>query len=136
VQHTRPEPQTQQLEHPSVRDPLCDHPEQTLVIDLREVIADVAVDYKHRPARERRTDLLLGLHSRPARPEPERARKEFRLENRLQHEPRRLLADPVTNDRDAKRPPPPRRFGDPPPPHRRRPVAPLTKITRELREHP
>ena len=36
VHHTRLEPLAQQLEHPPIRDPLRDHPEQPLVIDRAE----------------------------------------------------------------------------------------------------
>jgi hypothetical protein len=38
------------------------------------------------------------------RPEPERARKEIRLEHRLQHDLRRLLRHPVADRRNAERP--------------------------------
>jgi hypothetical protein len=73
------------------------------VVDAPEVVADVGVQHVMAALR---AQLAQGLerHRRAALgPEAVRARKEIRLEDRLQHELRRHLYSSVSHRRDAQR---------------------------------
>ena len=69
--------------------------------DLAEEVTDVKLHDNLASGDEPGSQPFHRLHSRPLRPEPERARQEIRLENRLQHQLRRLLRHPVANRRDV-----------------------------------
>jgi len=74
--------------------------------DLAEEVPDVELRDKATPRDEPGAEPFHRLRGAPPRPEPERARKEARLEHRLQHDPRRLLRHPAADRRNAGRPPP------------------------------
>jgi hypothetical protein len=74
------------------------------VADLAEEAPDAGLHDKVTTLDEPGSQPLHRLHSRPFRPEPERARQEIRLEHRLQHDLGRLLRHPVADRRDAERP--------------------------------
>ena len=122
LHHPCREPQTHQLEHPSVRDASLDELHQLASRDASEVVADVGVQHV---VAALRTLLAQGLerHRRAAPwPEAVRARKEIRLENRLQHQLRRHLHHPVSHRRDAQWPLLSVCLRDVPTQHRRRSV--------------
>ncbi len=98
------QPQADQLQHPPVRHPAPHLGEQPLMADLAEEVPDVELHDKVAARDEPGSQPLHRLHSRPLRPEPERARQEIRLEHRLQHYLRRLLGHPVADRRDTERP--------------------------------
>ena len=89
-----------------------------------------------RTARERDPDALRGVRRRPPRPKAVRDLQEVGLEDRLQHQPRRLLNDPVTDRRDPQRPAATIRLGDRHAPNRRGTIRALPKRTLKLAEHP
>ena len=98
------QPQADQLQHPPVRHPPPHLGQQPLMADLAEEVPDAGLRDKAVPGDEPGSQPLLRLHGRPPRPEPVRARKEVRLEHRLQHDLRGLLRHPVADRRDAQRP--------------------------------
>jgi len=102
--HARLQPQADQLQHPPARHPPAHLGQQPLMADLAEEVPDVELHDKAAPGDEPGPETFHRHRRRPPRPEPERARKEIRLEHRLQHDPRRLLRHPVADRRDAQRP--------------------------------
>jgi site-specific DNA recombinase len=99
--HTRLEPQADQLEHPPVRHPLPHLRQQPVMADLAEEVADIELRGKLAPRDEAGPKPLHRLRGRPLRPEPIRARREIRLEDRFQHDLGRLLGHPVAHGRNA-----------------------------------
>jgi len=95
------QPQADQLEHPPIRHPLGHLGQQPPVADLAEEVADVELRHDLIALDEAHPKALHRLRGRPARPEPIRARGEARLEDRLQHDPGRLLSHPVADGGDG-----------------------------------
>ena len=104
LHHPCREPLPQQLEHPPVRDASADERHQLVVVDASEVVADVGVEHVIAPASAALSQRLERHRRTLLRPEAVRARKEIRLEDRLQHELRRHLHHSVSHRRDAQRP--------------------------------
>ena len=52
VHHPCLEPQTQQLEHPPIRDPLRHQPQQLLLINRAEIVPNVGLCDPHPPGKE------------------------------------------------------------------------------------
>ena len=100
-QHSCLQPLTDQLEHPPVRHPLFEHRQQPLVIDAAEEISGCRPPRPSSPGDEAHTEPLDRLGRRPSRPEPVRGIAEVGLEDRLEHELRRLLHHPVADRRDG-----------------------------------
>ena len=75
-----------------------------LVIDAAEVVADVGVEHVVAASRTALAQRLQRLRRAAPRPEAVRARKEVRLEDRLQHQLRRHLHHPVPHRRNPQRP--------------------------------
>jgi hypothetical protein len=128
IHHPCLEPLADQLDHPSVRDPLSDHRQQPVVVDLPEIVPNVGFENEGMPGDERPAEHLLRVRRRPTRPKPERDRQEVGLENGLKHDPRGLLNHPVLHGRDAQRPNTTLRLRDRDPPDRQRAIATLTKL--------
>jgi len=80
--------------------------------DLTEEVADIELRDELIALDEPGPEPFHRLRSRPLRPEPERARREVRLEDGLQHQLGRLLGHPVTHGRNAERPLAALRFRD------------------------
>ena len=136
LDHTRTEPLAHELEHTPIRDPLSDLPEQPLVIDRREVVADVGLEHEAVPVDERATQHLLRFRGRPTRAKPKRDLQKVGLENGLKHDPRCLLDNPVLDGRDPQRPHTTLGLGDQNPPDRPRAIGPLAQITLQLGQKP
>src|SRR5271157_242059 len=80
---------------------------------------------------------LQGVVRRPPRAEPEAARQEVRLEDRLKHDLRRSLHDPVTNSGNRQRPLLIRaRLRDEYPPGGQRPVPAFPQLAGQLIKKP
>ena len=133
VHHTCLEPLPHELEHTPVRDSLRDLPEQPLVVDRGEVIADVGLEHEAVPVDERSTQHLLGVSGRPAWTEPKRGIQKVSLEDGLKHDTRGLLNNPILDGRDAKRPHTTPGLGDQNPPDRPRSINPLAQVTLQAR---
>jgi site-specific DNA recombinase len=95
------QPQADQLQHPPVRHPPAHLGQQPLMADLAEEVPDVELHDKLAPDDEPGSQPFHRHRRRPPGPEPERARKEVRLEHRLQHDLGRLLRHPVADRRDG-----------------------------------
>jgi site-specific DNA recombinase len=95
------QPQADQLEHPAVRHPLPDLGEQPVMADLAEEVPDIELRRELVPGDEPGPEPFHRLRGRPLRPEPVRARREVRLEDRFQHDLGRLLGHPVAHGRNA-----------------------------------
>jgi len=130
------QPQADQLEHPPVRHPPAHLSEQPVMADLAEEVADVELRDELVTRDEPGPEPFHRLRGRPPRPEPVRARREIRLENRLQHDLGRLLGHPVTNRRNAKRPRAALRFRDVHAPGRRGTVHTCAQISLKFPEQP
>jgi site-specific DNA recombinase len=123
------QPQSQQFEHPPIRDPPTHLSEQAFVVDLAEEIGDIELDHKLITLDEPTAQPLLGHHRRPFRPKPIRARHKVRLENRFQHELGRRLDYPVSHRGNPQRPLTALWFRDLHPTRRRRAIPTLAKVT-------
>ena len=104
------------------------------MVDLVEEAGDVCFHHHPPPRPGLVHDRVQRVVRRTLRSEPEAARCEIRLENRLEHDLQRGLHHPVTNRRDAQRPGPPVRLGDLHPPHRRGTPTPLGQLGGEIIE--
>ena len=98
------QPQSQQLEHPPIRDPPADFSQQSVVVDLAEEIGDVELDHELVTLDEPGPQAFLGHRRRPLRPKPIRAGQKIRLENRFQHDLGRRLGHPVPHRGNPQRP--------------------------------
>ncbi len=129
VHHPCLEPQAQQFEHPPIRDPLGHQRQQLLLVDRAEIVPDVGLRDPHRV----RVGTRPGCAQAPAAPTAWAKTvgdlQKVGLEDRLQHQPRRLLTDPVADRRDAQRPHTTIWLADRHAPHRRRTIRALTKST-------
>src|SRR3954452_13532069 len=87
----------------AVADPFLDRPHQPIVRDRLKTVGDVRLD--HPPSAPPRLidEDLEGVVRRAPRAKPERARPKARLEDRLEHDPRGGLHDPVADRRDRQR---------------------------------
>jgi hypothetical protein len=136
LHHPCLEPQTQQLDHPPVRHPLSDQTQQLLLVKLAEEVANVGLCDPHPASRERDPDALQCLQRRPAGTKAIRDLQEVGLEDRLKHQPCRLLTDPVTDRRDPERPLATIGLRDRHAPDRRGTIRTLSQSTLQLAEHP
>ena len=130
------QPQADQLQHPPVRHPFPHLGQQPVMADLAEEVPDVELRDKLAARDEPGSQPFHRLRGGPLRPEPERARKEIRLEHRLQHQLRRLLGHPVTDRRNAQRPLAAIWLRDVHAPGGRGTVRALAQVSLKLSEHP
>ncbi len=103
VQHPGAQPLSKELEHPSVRHPLADQSEKSLMVDRAEEVLDVGLEHKGVAFDEADPEPLHGIGGRALGPEPKRAGEEVGLEDGLEDELGRLLAHTVLDSRDAQR---------------------------------
>src|SRR5450759_785330 len=136
LHHTCFKPLTDQLDNPPVGHPRLDVAQQPLVVDGVKVAADVQLQNPSTPFDERFPDALQRLSRAPLRPVAVRRRQKVGLEDRLQHQLRRLLRHPVPDRRYAQRPHAAIWLRDAPPPHWRRVVATCSERVLEVLEHP
>jgi site-specific DNA recombinase len=129
------QPQPQQFEHPTIRHPPLDLPEQPLVIDLAEKITDIELHDMTNPLDEPDPKPFHRLRRGPFRPEPVRARQEIRLENRFQHDLDRLLGHSVPDRRNTQRPHTTSWFRNIHTPHRRGTIPACLKVITQLTQH-
>ena len=136
LEHPRPQPTPQQLQHPPVAHPPLDLSEQRVVIDLVKTALDVGVEHPRLAPVDRRPDRLQGVMGRQPGPKPVAGREEVGFEDRLEHDPRRRHHHPIGHTRDTERPqlPWPARLRDMNPPQRPRPIGPGTQLLGELVE--
>ena len=92
------------------------------MVDAPEVVRDVGVQHVVTALRTHLPQTLQRLRGRALGAEAVRARTKVRLEDRLQHQLRRHLDDPVTDRRDAERAHAPVRLRDVPAKDRLRPI--------------
>ena len=137
VHHTRIQPQPDQLEHPPIRHAPPDLDQQPVLVDLAEEVPDVGLDDRTCRPRGNPTRIISSASVATAlRAEPVTTRQEVGLENRFQHQLRRLLRHPVAHRRDAQRPLRPSGLGI----STRRTGAgrymPARRSSRKFRQHP
>ncbi|MDP3972576.1 MAG: recombinase family protein [Candidatus Nanopelagicales bacterium] len=135
-QHTRTQPQPDQLEHPPVTDTPFDFDHESFLVDRAEEILNVGLEDNLPPSRERHPDHLQRISSTALGAEPKTTVQEVSLENWFKNQLRRLLRHPVTHSRNTQRPLTAIRFRNLHPTHRRRAVPVFAKITGQLAEHP
>jgi hypothetical protein len=107
-----------------------------VLVKPTEKVADVGLCDPHPAARKRDPDALERLQRRPPGTEPIRDLQKVGLEDRLQHQPGRLLTNPVADRRDPERPHTTTWLRDPHAPDRRGAIPTFTKSTLQLAEHP
>ncbi len=136
LQHPRPQPAAQQLQHPPVSDPPGELAHERVVVDGAEAVAHVGVEHPFGAPVGLDPDGVARLVGRAPWAEPVAGRGEVGLEDRFKDQLRRRHRYPVAHGRDAKRPgrPRPARLGDVDPPQRRRPVRPGPECCGEVVE--
>ena len=130
------EPLPQELQHPPVRDPSCYEPQQLRLIDAAEVVADVGIEHVVAASGTHHPQRLQCLCGTSLRPKPVRRGAEVRLEDRLQHQRRRHLHNPISHRRDAKWPPAAIGLRDVTPQNRLRTIPACAQHRAELVQHP
>ena len=129
LHHPCLEPQTQQLRKPAGPTP-AQRPGQAASAGQTRRKSCECQPLRPTPGRVgTRPECSQGLQRRPAGTKAIRDLQEVGLENRLQHQPRGLLTDPVTDRRDPERPPTTIRLRDPHTPDRRRAIRPSQQRT-------
>ena len=129
------QPQSQQLEHPPIRDPPADFSQQSVVVDLAEEIGDVELDHELVTLDEPGPQAFLGHRRRPLRPKPIRAGQKVRLENRFQHDLGRRLGHPVPHRGNPQRPRTALWFRNLHPTRRRRAIPTRAEVMAQLTQH-
>ena len=130
---SRAQHRAQELQDMTVGDPLLDHRHQPRVRNLSETVRDVRLSDPPPAVPRLINEHLQRVMLRSPGPEPKRARREVRLEDRLNHRLRGSLDDPVANPRDRQRPPlTAARLRDEHPAGRPRSVAAVLQIRRQL----
>jgi site-specific DNA recombinase len=139
LHHSRPQHGAQQLQERLVTDTFLDRLHQLVVRNRGKAVRDVRLDHPPAAPRALVNEHLQGIVRRPPRAEPEAARQEIGLEDRLEHDLHRGLHDPVTNRRNRQRPLLPRRrarLRDINPPGGQRTVAALLQLGGQLIKQP
>src|SRR5882672_5494705 len=98
-----PQPQTNQMQHRTVRNPPLELLHQSRVVDGVEVARQVRVVHLPPTRLERRLHLVERLMRVPSRTESVRTRLEVRLEDQFDHQEHRHLRDAVPHRRNAQR---------------------------------
>jgi Recombinase zinc beta ribbon domain len=124
LERPRPQPTSEQLDHPSVPHAPLHLSDQRVVVDGVEARLDVGVEHPCLALIGRHTDSLQGLLGGAFRAEPETDRAEVGLEDRLEHDLGGRHHHPVAHRRDTQRPglTRPTRLGDVNAPQRLRPI--------------
>jgi hypothetical protein len=121
----------------AVDDPLLDDRHQPIVRDRLKARGDVRLDHPPLAPPRLINEDLEGVVRRAPGPKPERTRQEVRLEDRLEHDPRRGLHDTIANRRDRQRPPlTAAGLRNEDPASRERTVAAVTEVRGQFVEHP
>jgi site-specific DNA recombinase len=137
LHHPGAQHRAQQLQDRLVADPLLHRLHELLVRDRREAGSDVCLHHPPPAPRALIGEHLQGVVRRQPGPEPEAARQEPRLEDRLEHDLQRGLHDAVTNSGNRQRPLLRRaRLGYQHPPGRQRTIPLLPKPAGQLVQQP
>ena len=139
LHHPGAQHHAQELQDGLVADAFLHRLHQLLVRNRGKAARDVRLDYPPAALPALIDEYLQGIVRRPLRAEPETARQEIRLEDRLEHDLHRGLHDPVTNRRNRQRPLLARRrtrLGNIDPPGRQRPVPVLLQLASQLIKQP
>jgi hypothetical protein len=104
LHHSCPQHHAQQLQQRLVTDTFLDRLHQLLVRNHGKQSAMSVPGHPPAAPRALIDEHLQGIVRRPLRAEPETARQEIGLEDRLEHDLHRRLHDPVTNSRNGQRP--------------------------------
>ncbi|MBM2811014.1 MAG: hypothetical protein HW416_1773 [Chloroflexi bacterium] len=120
--------------HPSIVDALLHQFHELRLGNSVEERLDVGVYHPARPSVHRLPYLLTRLVRTPLRPKPVRALPKIHLEDRLQHQLRCCLHDPIPNRRYPQRSLSPVCLRDHHPPHRLRAISSLSQLGRQLRQ--
>ena len=104
LHHPRAQHRTQQLQERLVADTFLDRLYQLLDRNRRKTVGDVRLHHPLTPPPGLIDERLQRVMGTAPGTEPERARKEIRLEYRLRHQFPRGLHDPVAHRRDRQRP--------------------------------
>jgi Recombinase/Resolvase, N terminal domain/Recombinase zinc beta ribbon domain len=135
--HPGPQQRADQGQDGPVADAFPDGLHQPVMRNRRKTAGDVGF---HDPAAAPPgliNEYLQGIVRRAPRAEPETARQEVRLEDRLEHDLRGSLHDPVADSRNRQRPLlGSARLRDVNPPGRQRPVPSLPQLRGQLTEQP
>ena len=127
----------QELQDSLVADAFLHRLHQLLMRDRRETTGDVRLGHPPAAPPALINEYLQGIVRRPLRAEPETARQEVRLKDRLEHNLRCGLHDPVADRGNRQRPLLRRaRLRDHHPPGRQRPVPLLPQFAGQLIEQP
>src|SRR5712671_6881927 len=136
---TCPQHRAQQLQDRLVTDAFLYRLHQLFVRNRGKAACDVRLDHPPAALRALIDEHLQGILLRPLRAEPETARQEARLEDRLKHDLHRGRHDPVTDRRNGQRPLLARRrtrLGNIDPARGQRTVAALPQLAGQLTEQP
>jgi hypothetical protein len=101
-EHPGAEPPGDEVQDPTVTDPLSQHREQQAVVERVEEPADVGIDHPPVAATHPTPDAFSGLVGRALRAEPERDGREVGFPDGLEDQLDRRLAHPVADGRDAE----------------------------------
>ena len=135
--HPGPQQRADQGQDGPVADAFLDRLHQLVMRNRRKAVGDVGFHHPAAAPPGLIDEHLQGIVRRAPRAEPETARQEIRLEDRLEHDLRGSLHDPVADSRNRQRPLLVRtRLGDEHPPGRQRPVPPLPQFRGQLAEQP
>jgi hypothetical protein len=127
----------QQRQDGLVADAFLHRSHQLVVRNRGKAARDVRLDHPPPPLPGLINQDLQGIVRRPLRAEPEAARGEVRLEDRLEHDLHRSLHDPVADRRDRQRPAlAAARLGDQHLPRRQRTPRPGPQLGGQLAEQP
>jgi hypothetical protein len=102
LQHPGPQNHADQGEDRLVADAFLDRLHQPVMRDRLETARDIGLHHPAAAPPGLIDEHLQGIVRRAPRPEPETARQEARLEDRLKHDLQRGLHDPVTDSRDVR----------------------------------
>ena len=135
--HPSAQHHAQELEDGLVADAFLHRLHQLLMRDRRKTAGDVRLGHPPAAPPALINEYLQGVVRRPLRAEPEAGWQEVRLKDRLEHDLRRGLHDPVADRGNRQRPLLRRaRLRDHHPPGRQRPVPLLPQFAGQLIEQP
>ena len=137
LHHPGAQHHAQELQDSLVADAFLHRLHQLLMRNRRETAGDVRLGHPPAAPPALINEYLQGVVRRPLRAEPEAGWQEVRFEDRLEHDLRRGLHDPVADRGNRQRPLLIRaRLRDHHPPGRQRPVPLLPQFTGQLAEQP
>lgn len=122
LQHSRLQPEPQQLQHPTIRDSPRHALQKEFVIDAPEVIPNISIKHMIEPLCPQLSQGFQGLHGPTLRTESVGMLPEICLEQRFDHELGRHLDDPIPYRWNAQRTLLTIRLGDVSPQHRLRSI--------------